>query len=231
MLRTLGRWLHDYLRYASRRVVNSFVYRTPPAHYLGHVRAGRCPIIVIPGILDTWRSLTKLVDPLSQAGHPIYVLPHLNYNWRAIPHAAQLVRELIDKKHLTHTVIIAHSKGGLVGKFVLAFHNADKKVRRLIAIATPFAGSRAARFLPGRRYRELSPEHPTIAKLAGERKANRHITSIFGSFDNHVWPTTNCRLEGAKNIQVNVWGHHTILFDPHVRDIVAAEVAATTKNA
>ena len=48
--------------------------------------------------------------------------------------------------------------------------------------------------------------------------------SAFGEYDNHVWPTESCRLEGAKNIQVHSHGHHAILFNKKVRDIVMTEV-------
>ncbi len=56
------------------------------------------------------------------------------------------------------------------------------------------------------------------------KEVNRHIVSIFGVFDNHVWPENSCKLEGAKNIQVDAHGHHAILFDKSVRTIVEHEI-------
>lgn len=72
--------------------------------------------------------------------------------------------------------------------------------------------------------KELRPESEIIKKLHEQGHVNHKIVSIFGEFDNHVWPTESCRLEGAKNIELNIYGHHKILFDKRVHDIVMAEV-------
>jgi triacylglycerol lipase len=229
MLHTLGHWLRDYVHMA-RLHAYRIVYRKPPEHYLGHIVAGKVPVVIIPGIYEKWQCMKPIADALSLEGHPVYVLPRLGDMLRAIPESAALVRELIDERHLTNSAIVAHSKGGLVGKYLLAFHNADGAVRRMIAIATPFGGSRIARLIPGAHYRELDPESPILQKLGVAGRVNDRITSIFGVFDNHVWPTESCHLEGAENIQVPVHGHHKILFDRHVREIVMRKVAIVSKS-
>ncbi len=223
MIRKLGHWVHDYL-YAVHQAAYSFIYRGVPRHYLGYVVSGRPPIILIPGIYEKWHSLKAFADPLSRRGHPVYALTHLGYNTGAISRSAQLVRELIEEQKLRKVIILAHSKGGLIGKAVLAFHNRDNRVRKVIAIASPFGGSYAVNYFPIRTLRELHPSHETIRRLQQEKTVNRHIVSIFGVFDNHVWPEDSCRLPGARNIEVNVHGHHKILFDREVRRIVLAEV-------
>ena len=106
----------------------------------------------------------------------------------------------------------------------MAFNNQDGRVAKVITIATPFLGSRAVEHLPGKALKELHPESEIVKKLHSETGVNHKIVSIFGEFDNHVRPTENSRLEGAKNIQVNVWGHHKILFDRHVRQIILEEI-------
>ncbi len=224
-----GHWVRDYA-HALRGLGRSFLYRKPPRHYLGYVREDKSPVILIPGLYSRWPFLKFLADPLSRAGHPVYVLPRLGYHASEIPRAAEIVRELIDAHHLEKVIILAHSKGGLVGKYVLAFLNRDRRVKKLIAIASPFGGSHAVRFFPLKPLRELYPSSPVVNMLREQSGANHHITSIFGLFDNHVWPQESCRLEGAKNIQVDVHGHHKILFDHKVRDIVLREVELTDPN-
>ncbi|MEK7212297.1 MAG: hypothetical protein AAB686_01300 [Patescibacteria group bacterium] len=226
MLRLLGHWLHDYW-HALRGIGNILVYREPPAHYLGHVVAGKAPVILIPGVYEKWQFLKAVADPISHCGHPVYALTHISYNLREIRHLSELVWKLIEQEELHNVVLLAHSKGGLVGKRILASHNSDGRVKKLIAIATPFSGSEAVRFLPFKNLSELHPRSATIIELNKERSINRHIVSIFGEFDNHVWPTESCRLEGAKNIQVPVHGHHRILFDNEVRELVMAEIEMT----
>ncbi|MEK7465318.1 MAG: hypothetical protein AAB631_00915 [Patescibacteria group bacterium] len=115
-------WVHDYL-HAIHKQSYAFLYRKPPAHYLGYVKHDKKPIILIPGVYEKWHFLKALADPLSRMGHPVYALEHLGYNTKEIHRSAQLVRELIDKQNLNNIVILAHSKGGLIGKYLLAFNN------------------------------------------------------------------------------------------------------------
>ncbi len=223
-IKYVGHWVRDYL-YLFRGQSYSFIFRKPPRHYLGHVKEGFSPVILIPGVFEKWQFLKAIADPISLLGHPVYVLEHLGYNTGEIFKAAKLVRELIDEEKLKNVVIIAHSKGGLIGKYVLAFYDEDKKVKKLISIATPYKGSTLAKISSARVFRELLPGNAeTIQKLHNEKDVNRHIVSIYGIFDNHVWPQGGCHLEGAKNIQVNTHGHHHILFDKRVRSIVLEEV-------
>jgi len=222
-LGNLGHWIRDYL-HAIHKQSLAFIYRKPPRHYLEHIIDGKKPVILIPGIFEKWHFLKAVADPLSLLGHPIYVLERMGYNTREIPHSAKLIRELIEEKNLRHVVIVAHSKGGLIGKYVLAFYNQDKRVEKVIAIATPFKGSAMATFIPGKAAEELSPRSKIIETLSERKEVNHKITSVFGVFDNHVWPESSCSLEGAKNIQVEVRGHHKILFDKKVREIVVSEI-------
>ncbi len=219
----VGAWARDYF-HAARGYAAAFLSRQPPAHYLGHVEEGKSPIILIPGVYTEWHFLQLIADPLSLSGHPVYMVEKLGYNTAAIPDAARIVRELIDERGLRDVIIIAHSKGGLIAKYLLVKLNGDGRIRKVIAIATPFAGSELATRVRLKTIQELAPTSDTIRMLAAEKQANRAIVSIFGTFDNHVWPTESCRLEGAKNIQIDVFGHHAILDDPRIQPIIQEEV-------
>lgn len=223
MIKKFAHWAHDYL-HALHKHSLSFIYKKPPGHYLGYIEANKCPIILIPGVYEKWHFLKALADPLSRLGHPVYALQRLGYNTKEIHQSAQLILELIGEKDLRNVIILAHSKGGLIGKDLLAFNNKDKRIKKMIAIATPFAGSYAMRFFRHRPFEELHPEHKTIKELQAQEQVNNKVISIFGIFDNHVWPTESCRLSGAKNIQVNSHGHHQILSNKKVKEIVLSEV-------
>jgi len=215
----LNHWIRDYV-HLGRGVIREIIYRKPPKHYLGYVEADKPPIILIPGIFETWRFLKHLADFLSLRGYPIYVIEDLKHNHRPIPESAHTVRKFIEEKNLRDVIIIAHSKGGLIGKFILAFLNDDKRVRKMIAIATPFGGSRITRIIPLKPIRELSPESSIIGKLRQHAEVNGNILSIYGVFDNHVWPVESCRLEGAQNIQLPEHGHHAILASKKLQGII-----------
>ena len=223
MVKKLAKWVEDYLYMAKG---HAFMFHKTPKHYLGHVIENKLPVILIPGVTTKWQFLKAVADPISLKGHPVYVVEKLGYNIKSIDDSAKLVRELIDEKDLHNVIVIAHSKGGLIAEYLLTFHNEDNRVKKAITIATPFLGSHAVRFLPGKVFKELSPESEMIKKLNADTAINHKIVSIYGEYDNHVWPTGNCRLEGAKNIQVNVFGHHKILFNKEVHKIVLDEVGS-----
>ncbi len=221
IINKITNWIRDYFYLAKGHFL---MFHKLPRHYLDHILENKPPIILIPGLHLKWQFLKNIADQISLKGHPIYTLEYLGYNTKAIHHSAKLIRELINEKNLQNVIILAHSKGGLIAKHLLAFDNEDGRVAKVIAIATPFSGSRLAEFIPGKAIKELHPESEMIKKLHSKNGVNHKIISIFGEYDNYVWPTENCRLEGAKNIQVNIHGHHKILFDKHVCDIVLNEI-------
>jgi pimeloyl-ACP methyl ester carboxylesterase len=220
-LEILKHWIVDYL-YAIRGYGHMFLYREP-AHYRGYVAKGKAPVILIPGIAGKWQSLKYFGDHLSRLGHPVYIPRLRGFNMGEIKEGAKVIRELIDENDLKNVILVGHSKGGLIGKYILAHHNADSRVDKLIAIATPFAGSRIAAAAPFRAYAELHPASSAIKQLREHENVNSRIISLYGTFDNHIWPQGSAILPGAKNIEVPVNGHHKILFDKNVLKIVDKE--------
>lgn len=221
MIKKINNWVRDYFYLAKG---HSFMFHKPPKHYLGHILEKKSPIILIPGVYTKWQFLKAIADPISLKGHPVYAIEHLGYNTQAIHYSAKLIRELINEKDLHNVIIIAHSKGGLIAKHLLLYDNEDARVVKVIAIATPFSGSHLVKFIPNKTLKELHPESGIIKKLHSQSDANHCIISIFGEYDNHVWPTESCKLDGAKNIQVSTHGHHKILFNKQVHDIVLDEI-------
>ena len=216
-------WIEDYF-YMAGGHVRTFFYRKPPKHFLGHIVKEKDPIVIIPGIFEKWGMLKKIIDPLSRKGHPIYIVPELKYNAKNIHNSSGQVASLINKKNLKNVILLAHSKGGLIGKHMLAFHNKEERIKKLIAIATPFGGSEIAKKIPIKPLKELSPDSEIIKTLKEEKQINSYITCIMGEYDNHVWPTENCKLDGAKNIKISVDGHHKILFNRDVVNSIIEEV-------
>ncbi len=216
-------WIKDYLHLVQGHW-RMFKFKEPPKHYLGYVFQGKAPLILVPGVHSTWPFLKPIADKLSLLGHPVYILPRLGYNTFKISASAKIVRDLIEEKNLKNAVIIAHSKGGLIGKKVLISQNRDNRVKKLIAIATPFGGSEIVKYLPLKPLKDLHPKNKTILNLQKNTKVNSNIVSIYGLWDNHVWPTESCHLVGAKNIKVNVLGHHKILNSSQVLRAIKKEL-------
>ena len=143
-------------------------------------------------------------------------------NRRPIPRTAELAwRRLVDDD-LHDVAIVAHSKGGLVGKHMLAFDDREGRIERVVAIATPFGGSTMARIGPTPAMRAFLPDDPVITSLVKEASVDAHIISIYPTFDPHI--PEGSRLAGARNIELPGDGHFRILLNPELPDLVVAEV-------
>jgi pimeloyl-ACP methyl ester carboxylesterase len=190
----------------------------PPAFARG---AGR-PVVLVPGVFETWHYLRAIAQRLNDAGHPVHVVAALGRNDRPIPESAARVAALLVERDLTGVALVAHSKGGLIGKQLMVHDDPDCRVDRLVAVATPFGGSRLARWMPGAALRAFRPAHPVIRSLAAERQVNARITSIAPAFDPHI--PEGSHLDGAVNVELPVVGHFRVLLDPAVVDAVVAAV-------
>lgn len=207
VLRRAWWWALDYA-YAGYWQLRASLARTGAAH-LGE--GTRRPVIVIPGIYETWQFMRPMVDALHEAGHPVHVVTMLQNNRIPVDRAATLVAEYLQREDLTEVAIVAHSKGGLIGKYLMMQADAGARVHSMVAVCTPFAGSRYARYMLLPSLRAFSPTHPITGRLAREVAVNARITSIFGEFDPHI--PEGSELEGGTNIRLPVGGHFRILSD------------------
>ncbi|WP_251045313.1 alpha/beta hydrolase [Arthrobacter sp. ISL-5] len=155
--------------------------------------------------------MLPLITALHGAGHPVHVVTLLQRNRLGVPVAARFVAEHIAAAGLNDAVIVAHSKGGLIGKYIMLALDPDQRIDRMIAICTPFSGSRYARYLLIPSLRVFSPRNALTLQMAREEAINHRISSVYGVFDPHV--TEGSVLPGARNIRLPAAGHFRILGD------------------
>ncbi|WP_260855887.1 triacylglycerol lipase [Curtobacterium sp. 9128] len=177
-----------------------------------------CPVVVVPGVYETWHFMRPLMDALHDRGHPVHVLTVLRHNLRPVPDSAADVMAYLDEHDLRGVVVVAHSKGGLIGKYAMAELDPDGRIDRMVAVSTPFAGSVYANLAPVRHLRVFRAADPVLARLAVERDANARITSVYGVFDTLI--PGGSHLAGARNVRVPVGGHFRILAARQTRDAV-----------
>lgn len=214
-LRDLRWWVRDYA-YALRGQWRALVGREGA----DSLEEGTgTPIVLLPGIYETWRFLEPLARALHERGHPVYVVDELGDNRRPIAEQASRVAVFLLARGLDDVVLVAHSKGGLIGKHVMAFDSAGARVRAMIAVATPFGGSRYSRLMPTPSLRAFASGDATMRALAAAADANARIVSVYGAFDPHI--PEGSELAGARNVRLAEGGHFRILADPRV----IAEVA------
>ncbi len=249
-----GAWANEVLQVVRGPVINA-LYKRPPTHYLGYVIDGKVPVILIPGVLNRWGYMKGLGTAISLLGHPVHIVPELGSNIESIPKSARIVhslvrslfsppphtlpqvragaesiRDYIHDKDLKGVVLVAHSKGGLIGKYVLAHYNEGGRVLGLVAIATPFSGSAMATLFRHAALRELEAGSEIIQYLDNHRDVNKKIISIYPEYDTHVWAKRGSFLEGAKNIELPVHGH-SVIDTKEVRAAVITAVEKLTRTA
>ncbi len=190
-----------------------------PAAY---ARGDGRPVLILPGVFETWHYLRAVADALNAAGHPVFTVPGLGFNHRPIPESAGIAWRRILELDLRDVAIVAHSKGGLIGKHLLALEDVEHRVERVVAIATPFAGSRMAYYAVGRAVREFRPDNPVISRLVTAEDVNARIVSIAPRWDPHI--PDGSTVPGGRNVTLPVVGHFRILLDPRLPQVVVDEV-------
>ena len=216
LARLLIWWVRDYA-YAAHWQVRAVLAPRGEAEYRdGEGRA----VLVVPGIWETWAFLRPLIARVHAEGHPVHVLSALRWNGRPVEAAARDVAEYLERHDLRDVVIVAHSKGGLIGKYVMALLDETRRVRSMVAVCAPFSGSRYARWLPLSSLRAFSPRDATTLLLTRNAEVNSRIVSIYGEFDPHI--PEGSELPGAENVRLPAGGHFRILALPRTIATVLA---------
>ncbi len=254
-------WTADYL-YAARRQLAILALPwavgrrrpTPPTWRTGSL--GLPEVVLLPGVYEHWTFLRPLGDTLAEAGHRVRVVHGLGVNRRGIAETAErLARVLADLPVApAGRVLVAHSKGGLIGKHLLVKTGAAAAaaaeasaggdpaaaaaatppdpgrpplgVLGLVAVATPFGGARRARlfFVPS--IRAFLPSDETIVMLGRETSVNGRIVSVFGPYDPHI--PEGSALDGATNVVVPAPGHFRVLASPKTHRAVLDGIGMLT---
>lgn len=176
------------------------------------------PVLVLPGIYEDWRFMLPIVQRLHGRGHPVHVLPELGRNRDTIPSGADAAARYVLAADLRDVVIVAHSKGGLIGKQLMVATEASERIAHMVAVNTPFAGSRLARYALRRELREFSPRDQLLRRFATIVDVNERITSVFSSLDQVV--PDGSLLPGAENIRLQFLGHFRLLGDERLLAVI-----------
>ncbi|GAA1243753.1 pimeloyl-ACP methyl ester carboxylesterase [Microbacterium phyllosphaerae] len=220
LVKKAGWWIADYAYAVYWQFRAAFGRQKADAFASGDA----APLLILPGVYETWRFMQPLITALHDRGHPVHVLDALEHNRRPVHDAARVVEEFLETNRMTDVIVVAHSKGGLAGKLAMAGASGER-IRAMLAVATPFGGSRYARLLPVRSLWAFSPSDPSIVELATHLEVNERIVSVYAAFDPHI-PEGSELIGARKNVRIETGGHFRILADPRV----VAEVAALSER-
>ena len=172
-------------------------------------------VLVLPGVYESWRFLRPLIAAVRGAGHRVHVVPGLRLNAAEVPATSALVGQHVAATGLGAArplVVLAHSKGGLVGKHLMVHHDPERRVAAMVSVNSPFSGSSRARWLPFAAVRVFVPGGQVLTDLAAARGVDTRITSIYSAVDPNIPGTSH--LDGATNVEIDAVGHFRVLADP-----------------
>jgi len=186
--------------------------------YLEPERPVGPPVVLVPGVWEPWQFLRPVAEMLHAHGVRVHALPTLGYNRRPIPDTAKVLGQYLDEHDLRDVVLVAHSKGGLVGKLAMLQHDPQGRISSMVAVNTPFSGSVYARWIPMQSVRAFVPSDATILALAAEVEVNHRITSAHAFWDPHI--PAGSHLDGAHDVVLETPGHFRPLADPQLQALL-----------
>jgi len=172
-------------------------------------------VLLLPGVYENPHFLDPFAALGLACGRPVHVVGRLGLNRSPVLTAAEVAAAYLEQSDLDDVTIIAHSKGGLVGKQLMTWEHTGSRIARMIAIATPFSGSAFAQGMPDSALRIFAPSDTTLLDLGADRRANDRIVSIFPSFDPLI--LEGSALPGAEaNVRLPGSGHFHVLGHPEL---------------
>lgn len=189
------------------------------------------PVVILPGILEPWTYLAPMGNWFGELGHPVHYVETLGWNLADVARSAERCRDVLRERGVDEAVIVAHSKGGLIGKAAMALsrqaHSGETASASpegqfvgMVTVATPFGGSSLGgrlQRLPGVRRTPLGmflPGSTQLVSLAMERAVNERIVSLAPAWDQVI--PEGSHLEGALNVRLDVPGHFRPVRDEDV---------------
>lgn len=160
-------------------------------------------IILLPGILESARYLRPMAHWFAAQGHVVHRLPALGWNLAGLQESVDAGFEALAALGVEDAVIVAHSKGGLIGKAMLLDPRSEPILRGMVAVATPFSGSKFWKRVQSNRWIRRSPldlfhpENVLLVELSAADRVNAKIVSLAPEFDQMI--PQGSELVGATN--------------------------------
>jgi triacylglycerol esterase/lipase EstA (alpha/beta hydrolase family) len=187
------------------------------------------PVLLLHGVLCNAGVWTPFAHFLASHDiRPVYALsygPPLASIEDFADQVAAKIDDILAATGAAQVVVVGHSMGGLVARAYLRKYGGTK-VRRLITLGSPHAGSVHAWFFRGTSMAQMRPRNAWLSALAqapAQAKGPR-IVSLWSWHDSMVAPQTSGRLEGAKNVELTGIGHNALLSDSRVFERVLEEI-------
>jgi triacylglycerol lipase len=188
------------------------------------------PILLVHGLVDNRAVFTTLQRSLRRRGFTNVVSFNYSLFTMDVPTAAarldSYIEDLCERTGYEQVHVVAHSMGGLIARYLVQVDGRDQRVHTLVTLGTPHAGTKVAQLFPGRVIRQLRPGSELINLLdqPAPRCSTRFI-AVASDLDELMRPTSCARIAHpdlrATNISIRGVGHHALVFDRDVADLIA----------
>jgi triacylglycerol lipase len=195
-------------------------------------------VLLIHGYLGTRGSLHLLESRLTQMGHLVLTyrlgLLHTGDICESAALIARKIESIAAQTPLHRMDIVGHSMGGLVGLYYVKRLGGRRRVRRLVMLGTPTAGTWSAllgvAMAPlGRAGLQLLPDSAFLRDLElGSLPHDVEVISMAGKRD-WLAPSGSTLIKGVRHISVPT-NHAGLLVDAEVADLVGQILCSPSAN-
>ncbi|MBI4520844.1 MAG: alpha/beta fold hydrolase [Gemmatimonadetes bacterium] len=166
--------------------------------------------MLVPGWHDRASKLKRLRRRLIASGWPERRVAAVDFadpcgsNVEHAAELAQVVSGLMRAESVVRIDVVAHSMGGLAARHYLAFLDGAEHVRRVVFLATPHRGTRAAYGAWGRGGREMEPNSEFLRNLNARAAvpAGIRAVTIRTRLELRVFPNRSGTLPGVTDVLV-----------------------------
>lgn len=187
------------------------------------------PVVLVPGVYEAWTFLRPLARRLNARGLQVHAVPGLGFNRAPVARQAAVLGRFLEERDLRDVLLVAHSKGGLIGKLAMLRHDPTRRVTRMISLNTPYQGSMLAWVFPTPAVLAFRPTAHTLRALAAERSVDDRITVVRSTWDPHIPAGSSLHADADADAVLTTPGHFRPLADPAFLELVV--VAALTPEA
>ncbi|WP_037886972.1 esterase/lipase family protein [Streptomyces viridochromogenes] len=184
------------------------------------------PVVLLHGFIDNRSVFVLLRRSLAQHGR--HQVESLNYSPLTcdIRSAAELlgrhIEGICERTGSRQVDVVGHSLGGLIARYYVQCLGGDLRVRTLVTLGTPHAGTSVVPLANAHPIvRQMRPGSPVLEELARPAPGCRtHFVSFWSDLDHLMDPLETARIDHpdltAENIRVTGIGHLALPVHPAV---------------
>lgn len=190
--------------------------------------ADRTPIIFVHGLYHNYTAFYLYLRWFRKWGWQHVKAVNLPGKFQSIHDFGRIlnekVEEVLREAGSNQVDLVGHSMGGLVIRSYLANNPVTAKVRRVVTLGSPHAGTKLAVLGVGKAAKEMIPGSPFLEELNREIQLpeSGRICAIYTIVDNLVLPNESAKLtgDGAKNVETRIVNHVGLPFCKHTASLI-----------